>query len=390
MYKYILKSCRRSIMICILFVLIINSNKIFSSSIDKAYVDITSPSAVVIDFESGRVLYDKNCKEQRSIASLTKVMTSILLVEYCSMDEKIEVPAAATWQGGSEVGLKKGDIVTAKALLYGMLLPSGNDCAYTVAIHIAGSIEQFAELMNKKAKEIGALNSNFVTPHGLDIEGQYSCAYDLAVIMRYALKNKYINEVVNTDNIQIDFGSFTKTLTNTNRLLRTYAPVDGGKTGYTADANRCLVTSATKDDLRIISVVLGAETTDKRFNETKLLLEETFKRYKLRDVSCYMNWYVNIPVKKGNVKYYEDKISKSMKVALTDYEYDNMYVKQDYLSNIDAPLDMNTLIGNVGIVIEDEVIYSEDIYLKYDITKNNLFDYLNMGILHMFDSRSKI
>ena len=136
-----------------------------NKSSSKEFMQVNVPAAVVIDSKSGRVLFGKNENERRPMASLTKVMTSILLVENCNMDEEIEVPAEATWIGGSEVGLKKGDKVTARSLLYGMMLPSGNDCAYTVGMHLGGSIENFAIMMNKKAKDMGLKDTSFANPH---------------------------------------------------------------------------------------------------------------------------------------------------------------------------------------------------------------------------------
>lgn len=136
-----------------------------SKSNSKEFMQVNVPAAVVIDSKSGRVLFGKNENERRHMASLTKIMTSILLVENCNMDEEIEVPAEATWIGGSEVGLKKGDKVTARSLLYGMMLPSGNDCAYTVGMHLGGSIENFAIMMNKKAKDMGLKDTSFANPH---------------------------------------------------------------------------------------------------------------------------------------------------------------------------------------------------------------------------------
>lgn len=136
-----------------------------NKSSSKEFMQVNVPAAVVIDSKSGRVLFGKNENERRHMASLTKIMTSILLVENCNMDEEIEVPAEATWIGGSEVGLKKGDKVTARSLLYGMMLPSGNDCAYTVGMHLGGSIENFAIMMNKKAKDMGLKDTSFANPH---------------------------------------------------------------------------------------------------------------------------------------------------------------------------------------------------------------------------------
>lgn len=195
---------------------------------------LKSDSVIVIDNLTGRVLYQKNAKKRVSIASLTKIMTSIMLVSNCNMNDKIIIPKQATLIGGSVAGLKSGQEVTVKDLLYSMLLPSGNDAAYTVGYHIGnGDIKNFAYLMTKKAYSIGAYDTSFVNPHGLDNENHYSTAYDVAQITRYALKNKYINEAVNTRQQTVNVGSTMKTLSNTNRLLRIYSYADGVKTGFT-------------------------------------------------------------------------------------------------------------------------------------------------------------
>ena len=149
----------------LLIYFILSKNIILADSNTKLLVNIDSPEAVVIDSSTGRILYDKNANEKRPMASLTKIMTSIMLVENCKLDEMIEVPKGAAVIGGSTVGLKKGDLVSAESLLYGMLLPSGNDCAFTAGYHIGGSIENYGVMATKKAHEIGAINTNFENPH---------------------------------------------------------------------------------------------------------------------------------------------------------------------------------------------------------------------------------
>ncbi|MEG1009432.1 MAG: D-alanyl-D-alanine carboxypeptidase family protein, partial [Clostridia bacterium] len=284
-------------LIC-LFVLLL----LYITSYGIEYKDINIPSAVVIDNTTHRILYDKNCHEKRSIASLTKVLTSILLVEACNLDEVVTVPNDATWIGGSEVGLKKNDNITVYNLLVGMLLPSGNDCAYTTAIHVGGNIENFAKMMNDKAMEIGCLNSSFANPHGLDNESHYSTAYDMALITSYALKNKTIADIVSSKSLNIKFGNTSKNINNTNRLLSGYPYTNGVKTGYTALAERCLITSAIKDDFNIITVVLGASTTDIRFNTAKKLMEDTYNIYKVTDISNIFKFNINLDVKKSKIK----------------------------------------------------------------------------------------
>lgn len=332
----------------------------------------------------GRVLYDKNADEQRPMASLTKIMTSIMLVENCDLDELIEVPKEATWTGGSTVGLKAGDKITAKALLYGMLLPSGNDCAYTVAIHIGGNIENFANLMNMKVKSMGITDTSFANPHGLDNESHYTSAKSMAMITRYALKNKYINEIVNTRTATINFGSFTKTLNNTNALLRTYSKADGVKTGFTNGANRCLVASATDNNRRYIAVILGAETTQIRFNEAKEILEYCFENYKTVDISDYLKFYINIPVIKGSLSFYERIFNDSLSFPLKEGEYEKIYVKQNIAENLIAPVTLGTKIGNVQVILDNEILYEKDIYLDETIQKKKAIDYFNDSFKNIF------
>lgn len=379
---------RKKLFVIFLFILVIynNINVSYASVINKNYVDIQVPAAVVIDFDTGRVLYDKNGDEKRKMASLTKIMTSILLVENCDMEEQIEVPKKAAQIGGSTVGLKAGDIVTAKSLLYGMLLPSGNDCAYTVAIHLGGTIENFAKMMNDKAKVLGLTSTNFVNPHGLDNENHYTTAKEMAYLTRYALKNPYIDEAVKTKSITINFGSFTKTLNNTNSLLRTYEKADGVKTGFTNGAERCLVSSATDNDRRYICVVLGATTTKIRFNTSKLLLEETFKKYKTMDISNYLKFYININVVKGKIPSYEESINDNMSYPLTNEEYDSIYIKQDIVQSLEAPVAAGTKIGKVEVYLENEKLYEKEIFLKENIYKKNIMDYINEALSNMFKS----
>lgn len=356
----------------------------------KEIIKVNVPSAVVIDSESGRILFAKNENEKRKMASLTKIMTAILLVENCDMNEEIEVPVEATWIGGSEVGLKKGDKVLARSLLYGMMLPSGNDCAYTVGIHLGGTIENFAVMMNKKAKELGLENTSFANPHGLDNENHYTTAKEMAEITRYALKNKYINEAMKTKTATINFGSFSKLLTNTNALLRNYEYADGGKTGFTNGANRCLVATATKNKSRYIAVVLGAEDTRTRFSTAKEILEASFEKYTKKDISDILNFYINVDVEKGSIKTYERKYSGTLELPITEEELDKIYVKQEVVEKIVPPAYAGEKIGKIEAYIQDEKIYEQEIYLDENIYKKNPFDYIKEGIKDMFKEVERI
>lgn len=374
----------KKIVLCL--IIFIYSINIYASDFvnTKDYLNVNVPAAVVIDNNTHRILFDKNANEKRSIASLTKIMTSIMLVENCEMNEVITAPDDIAWVGGSLLGLKKGDKVTAYNLLVGMLLPSGNDAAYTTGIHIGGTVEKFAQMMTAKAKEIGANNTNFMNPHGLDVEGHYSTAYDMALITSYALKNETINKIVNSTSLSVTYGKTTKMLNNTNSLLRNYAYVDGVKTGFTGNAQRCLIASGTRNDFRLIAVVLGATDTKTRFNTAETLMDKTFQVYKNEDLSKMMNWYVKVPILKGEKAYYEVNISDSMLYPIMGQEIENIYIKQDIVKEISAPMAAGTYLGNIKMYLGDEEIYSQDVYLNEDINRRSIGQYFKDGIDRIF------
>lgn len=352
---------------------------------------LNSKHVIVVDNLTGRILYEKDATSKASIASLTKIMTSIMLVTNCKIDEEIEVPKSVVNVGGSLAGLKAGQKIKAYDLLYAMLLPSGNDAAYTVGYHIGnGDISNYANLMIKQAQKIGAFDTSFANPHGLDNQNHYSTAKDVAIITRSALKNKYINDAVKTSTKSVDLGEYNKTFNNTNALLRTYEFADGVKTGYTSEAGKCLVASATKDDRRYISVILGADTTNIRFSEAKKVLEYCFDKYNYVDISNYLKIYVRIPVIKGNIKYYESIENYEAKIPLKEGEYEKIYVKQEFVEYISAPLSKQTKIGSIKAYIDNEIIYEQDIYLKENIYKLGVGDYVNIAFRDIFNEYSKI
>lgn len=352
--------------------------------------NINSPAAVVICEDTGRILYNKNANEQRKMASLTKLMTSILLVENCKMDEKIIIDKRACYIGGSEAGIKPNEEITAKDLLYGMLLPSGNDCALETAYHIGGSVEEFATLMNNKANELELKSTHFDNPHGLDSDTHYTTAYEMALIARYAKKYEAISSAVSTLSTTVKFGSRDVYLSNTNALLRTYSGATGMKTGFTNGANRCLVSSATRDNLNLIGVILGSDTSKIRFEDSKVILDETFEKYKYMDISNFLNIYINIPIIKGVNSDYIKSYSNEKYEALTDEEYSKLYVYENFIQKIEAPMYKGDYIGTYSLMLGEEILYKQDFYLEEDILKKNTFDYLKYILSNMFNKLEKI
>ena len=292
---------------------------------------------------------------------------------------------------GSEAGIIPNTKVSARDLLYGMLLPSGNDCALAIGYHIGnGDISNFATLMNEKAKKLNLKDTNFVNPHGLDDDNHYSSAYSMAQITREALNYPEIRNAIGTQTKVVNFDAFTKELNNTNRLLRTYSKTIGGKTGYTDGANRCLINVAKDNDLELIAVVLGSENTDIRFNDSKDILEYCFENYKLRNLDNFLNIYVNIPVYKGNIDSLEINFKDAKQEVLTDDEYNKIYVKTDFPNILIPPMHKGDYLGNYSLLIDSEEIYRKDFYLEENIEKLTSTDYLNKIIKNMFNETEKI
>ena len=349
---------------------------------------LNSRAAIVFDRTTKNVIYGKNIHEKRAMASTTKIMTAILVLENGNLSEKIEVCKKAANIGGSRLGLKEKDKITLKDLLYGLMLRSGNDAALQIAIHIGGSIEGFAEMMNKKAKELGLKNTNFVTPHGLDDTNHYTTAYELAILTDYALGIEEFAKVVNTKTTTININGNPVTINNTNELLGYLNGVDGVKTGFTNNAGRCLVTSTTRNNWQIISVVLGADTKKYRTKDSIELIEYTYKNYKQVNikeiiVTKFEEWKKenekNIKIIKG--------IDKNIKTTIM-YNYDFvMYpIKSGNLNNIkiqiennnelQAPVQMNNKIGEIHVIVENKEVMNIPIVSVEEIEKKSILDYI--------------
>ena len=245
---------------------------------------INSRRYVIFDRLSGRSIYGKDENKQTAMASTTKIMTSIIIVENSDLNEEVIVTAKAAGTGGSRLGLHTNDKISVRDLLYGLMLRSGNDAAVALAIHLSGSVEEFAKLMNQKAKELGLQDTHFVTPHGLDNSEHYTTAYELAKLTDYALNNEIIAKIVKTKTMTITINSNSMQINNTNELLGNVNGVYGVKTGFTNNAGRCLVTSVKRGEMDLIVVVLGADTRKDRAKDTVKLIEYAYKNYNVLNI----------------------------------------------------------------------------------------------------------
>lgn len=346
---------------------------------------INSRSAVVIDRNSNTVLYGKSENEIRKMASTTKIMTSIVVIENSNLSNIVTVSKKAAGTGGSRLGLKTNDKISVNNLLYGLMLCSGNDAAVCLAEYVGGSVEGFAELMNKKANSLGLKNTHFVTPHGLDSEEHYTTAYELAVLTNYALKNETFSKIVNTKNTSIYINNNLKSISNTNELLGVLPGVYGVKTGFTNSANRCLVTSCKRDNLDIICVVLGADTKKFRTQDSIKLIEYTFSNFETIDIKKianenFENWKNNntICINKGLKNNIETKLVDLCfdKIAVKKEEVENISIKIDTESVLNAPISENSEVGTLNVMNGNNVIVSSKIVCTTNISKKSIIDYV--------------
>lgn len=380
----------------VFLVLIINLNYVEATNTNNAAkteeVDISSRIALIYDRASGRILYEKNGNKQTPMASTTKIMTAIVVLENAKLTDTVTITTKAAGIGGSRLGLKKNDKITVNDLLYGLMLRSGNDAAVALAIHVGGSVEGFAEMMNKKAEELNLTNSHFVVPHGLDNEGHYTTAYELAKMADYALKIDKFKEIVGTKVATIHINGYAKKINNTNNLLGSVSGVYGVKTGFTNGAGRCLVTACKRNDLDIITVIIGADTNNIRSKDTIKLIQYAYTEFETIDIKeiieeKFNNWK---NINEGRI-YVDKGIKKQVKLYLEELPYEKMAVKKDQIDKIDievitmyyleAPIKENEILGSTKIVIEGEVIEVLDIYVKEEIQKKNILDYLKEFLL---------
>lgn len=334
---------------------------------------ISAGAAIVLDTVSGRVLYEKNAYTRRSIASTTKIMTAIVALENGNSEEDVIVSKRAASISGSQVNIKEGKTYKLGDLMYAMMLRSGNDAAIAIAEHIGGSVEAFAEMMNRKAAEIGATNTNFVTPHGLDDPQHYSTPYDLALITQYALKNEEFCKIVGTKSSFFEGNS----ITNTNEMLSLYPGADGVKTGYTGQAGRCLVTSATQNGWRIISVVLNCASRPIRAQNSKTILDYAFGNYKSYEYLKKGQEVHQLELHKGQ----ENKISvysdNNISLPLKQDEVDRVEIVYNIPREVEAPIKNDSKVGTIDYMLDGKLLASANIITHNDIGRKDFYYYFN-------------
>lgn len=364
-----------------------NTKEIVEEEAEEAEPQINSRIALIYDRASGKIMYEKNGNKQTPMASTTKIMTAIVVLENANLKDVVTIDSKAAGMGGSRLGLKKNDKITVNDLLYGLMLRSGNDAAVALANHVGGSIEGFAEMMNAKAKEMGLTNSHFVVPHGLDNEGHYTTAYELAKMADYALQIEKFKEIVSTYSTTITINGYPKAINNTNKLLGSVAGVYGVKTGFTNGAGRCLVAACERDNLDIITVIIGADTNNQRTEDSKELIEYAYKEFEVVGIKeiLEMQWEQWKAINQGRI-YVEKGVKNNVELLLEELPYENMAITKTEVDKIEievnsifyleAPVQQNKIIGNVKVMVNGETVEVLDIMVKNEVRKREIKDYL--------------
>lgn len=352
------------------------------TSINSSNEPVTqSKNIIVLDRKNLLPLYEKDAYSKVAMASTTKILTCIIALESCSLEEIVPISKKAASVSGSTLGITQNTKINMNDLLYGLMLRSGNDCAIAIAEYISGSTENFSVLMNKKAKELGLKNSNFVTPHGLDDPNHYTTAYELALLTNYALNNLKFLEIVSTKTCTIYLNDIPRTISNTNELLGNTQGVYGVKTGFTFEAGRCLVSSCKRNNLDIIIVVLGADTKRIRTTDSIQLINYIFKNYNYINVKNTLKNAFNdyLPIfnttykleKTNDIPILELDILENYDFPLSDTDCLNLHTQIYTIENFNSDIKPGTIVGKLHLYRDNDLLCSVNILIKNELSKNS-------------------
>jgi len=305
--------------------------------------ETSARSAILINADTGTVIYEKNALERRAMASTTKIMSVLLTLEAGDLDRQFTADSMAIRIEGSSMGLREGDIVTRRALCVGMLLPSGNDASQAAAVSVSGSIPEFVKLMNERAQQLGLKDTQFKNPSGLDADGHFSTAYDLALLTMFAMKNELFAEMTAEQALRVEFGNppFGRWLYNNNKLLHMYDGAVGTKTGFTDNARRCLVSAATRNGVTLIAVTLNAHDD---WNDHMKMFDYGFSVVKNQRVDYDLSAF-SVEIAGGSKTHAAVKVSEIPELPLSDEEMRLVEVKTRLMPFIYAGFEAGEQVG---------------------------------------------
>jgi D-alanyl-D-alanine carboxypeptidase (penicillin-binding protein 5/6) len=360
---------------------------------------ISAESAILIDANTGQILFEKNANKSMYPASTTKIMTGILALELGNLEDKVVIDNETPYGiDGSHIALEPGEILSLQDLIYALLIESANDAAVAIAKHISGSVEEFAKLMNKKAKEVGALNTHFTNPNGLPDKEHTSTAYDLAMMAKYAMQNEKFKDIVKRYNYTIEptnKKSEPRYLKSSNRMLYgtgsnnminvdgkwvdiKYEGADGIKTGYTYEAQNCLVATAVRGNQRLISVVLHAVGRNV-YVDTHKLLNYGFENYTYKQIGFTNEFIDNIKVEHGDKDLIPAILGESVYITLPKGREGDIEKIVELPDKVTAPISKNQVLGKMTYKIDDTTLATANIISTIDVNQKAIYKVVNKG-----------
>lgn len=343
---------------------------------DTPYGELAVPTQAMPDVElaagalvaqDGRTVWSRNENERRAMASITKVMTAIVVLERAKATDIVTVPSLSSTVGESSAGLKKGEQLTVARLLEGLLIKSGNDAAVALATHVAGGVEPFVALMNEQAAALGMVDTHFTNPHGLDQEGHYTTAHDIAIMARYAMANPAFRQVVGQQYYIHEVNGSSQQYQSTNILLFSYRGANGVKTGWTDDAGYCVVGSAERDGVELYAVVLGTGSEMQRFTDAKELLDFGFAHYRPLELSVKGTVVGSAPITDYLNRSVPAAIAQTHNQLVLDLAGD--ITKTYEISRVSAPISVGDKVGTARYVQGGRLIATVPIVATEDVAK---------------------
>lgn len=394
---------KKLINIFLIFTIIITTfifNKNYSYAENNTNLNIYSDAVILIENQTGKTLYEKNSEQKMYPASTTKILTAILAIEKGNLGDKVTVTKSAIAQmksGYSSAYLSEGEIISVEELLEVLLVHSANDASNVLAEYISGSIENFVNLMNEKAIQLGCTNTHFVTTNGLHDDNHYTTAKDLAIIARYCMQNETFRKIVSMKKCLIPATnkSDQRVYKNTNDLINPssgyyYPGCIGIKTGFTSEAKNCLISACSKNGLQVIAVVLGSSITENhksaRYVDSKTLYDYAYSNYSIKNIAKASSIIKTVEVKNATdeTKSLDLKLEKELNVLLNNKDKENIQTEITINDNISAPIATNAVVGNIVYLVGNDK-YTINLLASHDVVKKeNIIWILRLCLILVF------